>query len=162
VRGTIRAFVGADKGSVRHIETVGAKLKRFIVVNLGDGDSFGYNEHELPLLLKMVLTRSPSHHLMTHIGVVAEFVTSEASFQKVRSLISEAEALRDTDPRFAKLAIGVAEGELVGDFDWLGRLKREAFLVGDALVEAGRTQRTPGAYRDRLAGIANSLHFNCA
>jgi len=102
---------------------VGAKRKEFIVLALGDKDSWGYNEHTLPLLLRLVDSSNPDVRDFTHFGIMAFYLPSRRALAAIKEVIASAEALRDGDPRFASLGIGLAYGPLTAVFDWLGRVK---------------------------------------
>jgi len=144
-------------------EIVSAKSKNFIVVSIGEVGGYGYDEHSLPVLLRLVDSHAPDHRVYTHTGVVGHFFTSKKKLEIVRHLVSEAEALRAGDVRFADLKIGIAEGELIGEFDWLGRVKNGGVgLLGDANLEAVRAAKIPGAYKDKLNFIAQSLYEKTA
>jgi hypothetical protein len=97
---------------------VSIKQKRFIVLTLSDTESWGYEEHTLLLLLKIVDSSAPDYRMFTHTGVVANYLTSPSALQSVEKVVAQAEAFRDTDLRFATLGIGLAEGELIAEFDF--------------------------------------------
>ena len=65
----------------------------------------------------------------------------------VQGLITKAELLGDTDSRFATLGIGLADGWLIAEFDWLGRVKSEP--LGVAVNDAVRPSREPLKYKER-------------
>ncbi|MFA5190476.1 MAG: hypothetical protein WC740_07120 [Verrucomicrobiia bacterium] len=136
-----------------------AKIKRFIVVSLSDSNSWGYNEHTLPLLLRLVDSSMPDARSFTHLGVVAYFLTSPQALVAVETLITQAGALRDSDSRFATLSIGLAEGELLGEFDWLGRLKKNSIVpLGTAYNEAVLSAEEPQKYKETLRVLRERLH----
>jgi len=136
-----------------------AKEKRFIVVSVGDTLGFGYNEHEIPQLLKLGEAYSPDHLVMNRTGFLAHFRTTKANVRKAFSLVANAEKLRDTDKRFTELKIGVAEGKLVGEFDFLGNIKKDGIgLLGDAIVRAVLQEQSPLAYKPQLSSLAETLH----
>jgi len=65
--------------------------------------------------------------------------------------IVKAESLRDSDSRFAALGIGLAEEELIAEFNWLGRLKTERERpMGASLSDATRVEREPQRHREIL------------
>jgi hypothetical protein len=136
---------------------MGAKTKRFIVVSVGDTGGYGYDEHTLPVLLNLVDSHRPDHRQFTHTGVVGYFRSSKKGLEVVRVLISEAERLRREDLRFDALNIGVAEGELIGEFDWLGRLKSKS-LIGGAIAEAVTAERSSMGCQSKLDLIRRSLY----
>src|SRR5262245_56518753 len=113
--------------------------KRFITLTLGDTESWGWNEHTLPMLLQLVDLSMPDYRMFTHTGVVANYLTSPRALKAVEETITKVESLRNTDSRFATLGIGLAEGELFAEFDWLGRLKTERERpMGSSLMDAVR------------------------
>jgi hypothetical protein len=135
-----------------------ANLKRFIVVSVGNTGSHGYNERELPVLAKLVESHSPTHFTMTLTGALVYFRTTRMNLRRVQHLVAEAETLRTADIRFSQLKIGLSEGELLGDFNWLGRFRDNGVaLLGHAIVEAVRQETSPGAYKDRLKLLAQNL-----
>ena len=77
------------------------------------------------MLLRLVDSSAPEYRMFTHTGVVANYLTSPRALRAVEGAITKAESLRESDPRFAALGIGLAEGELIAEFDWLGRLKTD-------------------------------------
>jgi hypothetical protein len=138
---------------------VSAKYRRFIVVNLSDSNSWGYNEHTLPILLRLVDSSKPDARNFTHLGVVAHYLTSRRALAAVETIITQAEALRDTDSRFVTLGFGLAEGELLADFDWLGRLKTDSITpLGGTANEAVWNAREPQKYRETLQILREKLH----
>jgi len=105
----------------------------------------------MPILLQLVDSSGPAARIFTHIGVVAHYLTSRRTVAVVEGVIAEAEALRDTDSRFATLGIGLAEGDLVAEFDWLGTVKTDRFMpLGGAVNDAVRPGREPQKYKERL------------
>ena len=100
-----------------------AKLKEFIVLAIGDRDAYGYDEQTLPLLIQLIDSSTPDARQFTPVGVVAYYLRSSRAVAAIDAILSRAEQLRDTDRRFGTLGIGLAHGEMIADFDWLGRLK---------------------------------------
>ena len=138
------------------------KRKRFITLTLGDTESWGWNEHTLPLLLQLVDSSSPDYRMFTHTGVVANYLTTPRALKTVEDVIARAESLRDSDSRFATLGIGLAEGELIASFDWLGRLKTDRDRpMGSSLTDAVRVEREPQKYREILQTLRESV-YGCA
>lgn len=131
-------------------KAVGAKQTRFIVLCVGDKDSHGYNEDTLPLLLQIVDASKPDARIFTHTGVVGYFGFSSGSVEAVESAVLRAEQLRDLDPRFSTLGIGLACGDLVADFDWLGRLKHDSTPMGRIVNEASAGIRDTNKYKEVL------------
>jgi hypothetical protein len=141
---------------------VSVKRKRFITFTLGDTESWGYNEETLPMLLRLVDSSSPDYRMFTHTGVVANYLTSPRALKAVEEVISRAESLRDSDSRFATLGIGLAEGELRAEFDWLGRLKTDRERpMGESLADAVRVEREPQRYREILQRL-REIAYGCA
>jgi hypothetical protein len=141
---------------------VSIKRKRFITLTLGDTESWGYNEDTLPMLLRLVDSSSPDYRMFTHTGVVANYLTSPTALKAVEDVITKAESLRDSDSRFATLSIGLAEGELIAEFDWLGRLKTDRERpMGASLADATRVEREPQRYREILQTLRESI-YGCA
>jgi hypothetical protein len=136
---------------------VSAKAERFIVVSVGDTDGDGYDEHTLPVLLRLVDSHFPDHRRFTHTGVVGCFRTSRQKLETVRTLILEAERLRSEDSRFGSLKIGFAEGELIGEFDRRGRVI-SAMLLGGAIAEAVASERASTDQKAKLESISRSLY----
>jgi hypothetical protein len=131
-----------------------AKPKEFIVLAVGDKDSYGYDEHTLPLLVRLVDSSDPDARQFTHIGVVAYFLRSARAITAVEDIILRAESLRDTDERFATLGIGLAHGCMIANFDWLGRLKSGSSPLGEVANRAAAGVRKPQTYRETF----NELH----
>jgi hypothetical protein len=139
---------------------VSAKTKRFIVVCLGDTDtdSLGYDEDTLPLLWELAAPSKPVARTFNGKGTVTYYVSSRRAFAAVETLVAKAEALRDSDSRFAKLGIGLAEGHMVAEFDWLGRVKSDRFPpLGRTANDANSLVRQPQKYKERLREIKESL-----
>ena len=136
-----------------------AKRKRFIILSLGDAESWGYDEHTIPVLLQLVDPSAPAARIFTNMGVVAYYLTSRRTVAVVEGVIAKAEALRDTDSQFATLGIGLAEGELVAEFDWLGRVKTDRFMpLGGAVNDAVRHEREPQKYKVRLRELRERVY----
>lgn len=120
---------------------------------VGDKDSHGYNEHTLPLLVQLIDSSAPDARQFTHTGVVAYFLRSVRAITAIEEIISRAENLRDTDERFATLGIGLAHGQLLADFDWLGRVRRCFSPLGDAANRASADLLGPQMYREVLTQL---------
>ena len=131
-----------------------ANRKHFIVLAVGDRDSYGYDEHTLPILVHLIDSASPDTRQFTHLGVVAYYLHSDRAIAAVESVLSKAESVRDTDPRFAALGIGLAHGQMIADFDWLGRLKRDSIPLGEVATRASVAVRGAQTYRE----IFTELH----
>jgi hypothetical protein len=139
---------------------VSAKTKRFIVVCLGDTDSasLGYDEETLPVLWDLAATSKPAARIFNHRGAVTYYISSRRAVVAVEALIAKAETLRDTDSRFATLGIGLAEGHMVAEFDWLGRMKSDRIPpLGRTANDANRLFRQPQKYKETLRQIKESL-----
>lgn len=114
------------------------------------------------MLLQLVDSSSPDYRMFTHVGVVANYLTSPRALKAVEHAISRAESLRDSDSRFARLGIGLAEGELIAEFGWLERLKTERNRpMGSSLTDAVRVEREPQRYREILQTLRKSV-YGCA
>jgi hypothetical protein len=136
-----------------------AKRKEFIVLALGDKDDWGYNEDTLPVLFKLVESSAPDSRLFMYFGVMAYYLRSRRSVTAVRKVISELEVLRDGDARFNSLGIGLAFGEMVADFDWLGRIKPTFQPMGEAANRASKGAKSEMSYREVLEALSgNGLH----
>jgi hypothetical protein len=136
--------------------------KRFITLTLGDMESWGYNAVTMAMLLRLVDSSSPDYRMFTHTGVVANYLTSPRALKAVEDAITQAESLRDSDSRFATLGIGLAEGELFAEFDWLGRLKTDRERpMGASLTDAVRVEREPQKHREILQTLRDSV-YGCA
>jgi hypothetical protein len=120
-----------------------------------DMDCFGYDEDTLPILWKLVDSCKPAARRFTHMGTIVYYLTSRRTIAVVEGLITKAELLRDTDSRFATLGIGLADGWLIAEFDWLGRVKSEP--LGGAVNDAVRPAREPLKYKERLRELKGSL-----
>jgi hypothetical protein len=94
--------------------------------------------------------------MFTHTGVVANYLTSLRALKAVEDVIARAESLRDSDPRFVNLGIGLAEGELVAACDWRGRLT--ARPMGSSLTEAVRVEKEPQKYREILRTLRENIY----
>ena len=111
------------------------------------------------MLLRLVDSSEPDYRVFTHTGVVANYLTSSRALRAVEEAITKAECLRDSDLRFAKLGIGLAEGELFAEFDWLGRLKTDRERpMGSSLTDAVRVEREPQRYREVLRRLRESVY----
>jgi hypothetical protein len=141
-------MAAAESNLQRHI--MSAKRKQFIVLCVGDKDSYGYDENTLPLLLQIVDSSNPSGRVFTHTGVVGYYQSSRRALARVEEVLSRVERLRDSDTRFNSLGIGLAHGDLIADFDWFGRLKRGFKPMGEAANRA-----FVGAY----GGVKNELQY---
>ena len=113
-----------------------ARENNFIVVSLGDKNSYGFDEHTLPRLIELVDGTAPDARFFFNTGVVAYYLTSRSTLKKAERVAREATALQSSDSKFLSLGIGVSEGKLVADFDWLGRVK--SMPMGDAANTASR------------------------
>jgi len=114
------------------------------------------------MLLRLVDSSSPDYRMFTHTGVVANYLTSPKALKAVEDIITRAEGLRDSDSQFATLGIGLAEGELIAEFDWLGRLKTDRERpMGTSLSDATRAEREPQRYREILQTLRESI-YGCA
>ena len=134
-----------------------ARAERFIVVHAADKENWGYNEETLPILLTLVDSFGPDQRFFSHTGVVGYFRTSSQKVGVVKSMVGQLETLQSSDERFSYLGIGVAEGELIGKFNWFGRLVGRESLFGSANNEAARNLQIPGAFTESLNEIERRL-----
>jgi len=88
--------------------TMSIKRKKFITLTLGVTESWGYDEHTLPMVLQLVDSSEPDYSMFTHAGVVANYLTSPRALKAIEDVITKAESLRDSDSRFVTLSIGLA------------------------------------------------------
>ncbi|MFO1511493.1 MAG: hypothetical protein U1F83_01035 [Verrucomicrobiota bacterium] len=73
-------------------------------------------------LLELVTTCSADSYDLTRGGAIAYFLESRRVAQLLQSFFARAESLRASMPR---LGVGIAQEILVGQFDWLGKLKSD-------------------------------------
>jgi len=132
---------------------VSAKLKEFIVLAVGDRDAYGYDEQTLPLLIRLIDSSEPDSRQFTPVGVVAYYLRSSRAVAAIDSILSRAEQLRDTDPRFKTLGFGLAHGQMIADFDWLGRLKRGFIPLGEVANRASTGIGGAQVYREILTEL---------
>ncbi len=132
------------------------RKKRVILAAVGEkGVTYGVSSGkgtEMPRqLLELVATSKADSWDLTRGGAIAYFLESRQVARLLESFFARAEALQGSMPQ---LRIGVAQDTLVGQFDWLGRLKRN-FRV-DALTEKRALDNVQGAqtYRQILAEVA--------
>lgn len=138
------------------------KRKKFIVLALGDTESWGFNEETLPLLLQLVDSSCPDHRQFTHARVIAYYFSSPQTLRSVEGVVSQAEMLRDSDSRFVSLGIGLAEGEMLAEYDLMGRLKTERLQpIGGFVADASRVEREGRRYKEALQTLRERLH-DCA
>lgn len=133
-----------------------AKRKEFIVLAVGDKDSYGYDECSLPLLVQLIDSSAPDAREFTHIGVLAYYMRSNRAIAAVQHVLLQAESLRDTDRRFETLGIGLAHGQMIADFDWLGRLKAASPPLGEVANRASAGVRGAQTYRENFAELHES------
>ncbi len=137
---------------------MGAKVKKFIVLCVGDKDAYGYDEHTLPLLLHLIDASTPDARIFTHTGVVAYYQICRHALGAIKDAVSRAERLRDSDSRFSTLGIGLAHGDLIANFDWLGRLKQDSTPMGMAVNHASAGVRDAKKYNEILKELHETLH----
>ena len=103
-----------------------------------------------PQLVELIRAPEVRHFNLTRGGVIVYFVESRQVRRLLERFIARAEALRDS---FPLLGIGVAQETLAGQFDWLGRLKRNfkvAALTEQCALEGIQSAQT---YRGILQEI---------
>ena len=133
---------------------MGAARKEFVVVALGDRDGYGYDEHTLPILVRLVQSSSPDTHRSTPLGVMGFFLPCRRSIAALSDLVSAAETLRNSDSRFASLGIGISRGPLIAEFDWRGKVKSSTMPLGETANRASSGVAGPQNYRETI----NALH----
>ena len=99
-----------------------AKRKPFIVLTLGDRESYGFDEQVLEALVALMDAARPDYRNWHHAAVTGYFVASARSFRRVEGIVRRAEKLRSSDARFECLGIGLSAGEMIAEFTWLGRV----------------------------------------
>jgi len=128
-----------------------AKKKRIIVLALGDLDKWGFNEETLPLLVSVMESSKPDYLRIVFSGVTGYFISSPRSVTRVQKVIKAVENLRDSDGRFARLGIGLDEGDMIADFHWWGGLKKEGIPpLGQVANEAVLCSDHPDRYQEKL------------
>ena len=132
---------------------MGAARKEFLVVALGERNGHGYDEHTLPILVRLLESSSPDTHHSTHLGVMGFFLPSRRSVAAVSDLISAVETLRDGDSRFASLGIGISRGPLIAEFDERDRVKSSTRPVGETANRASSGAVGAQNYRDILSTL---------
>src|SRR5438128_2305474 len=100
---------------------------------------WGFDETTLPPLLELVESSSPNCRTVSHLSIIAHYLSSKQALKAVGKVVTMAETLRNNDLRFKTLGIGLAEGELIAEFDWLGRVKTHRTQpLGDSVNVAAR------------------------
>ena len=107
-----------------------ARHKSFTVLVFIDRDLYGFDEHTLPPLIALIDSADPDQRRWTHIGTTGFFLTSPDSLDRIRRVIEQAEQLRSSDIRFERLGIGLAEGLMIADFTWFGRVTTKMTPLG--------------------------------
>lgn len=125
----------------------------FVVLALSDREDWGYNEETLPMLVGLIDRSKPDARFLSHKGAIAYYLSTSRTVAAVETLIVEAETMRDTDPRFASLGIGLAYGPLIADFDWRAPVKNSFLPVGVTANEAARESVTTQNYRKILRNL---------
>jgi len=131
-----------------------AKDRRFTVLALSDLDKWGFNEHTLPLLVALIDSEAPDYLQVVFSGVTGYFTTSPRAISRVEKAVRGAEKLRDTDERFSRLGIGIAEGKMIADFDWWGGVKKTGIPpLGQVANEAVACSYKLDDYREKLKAV---------
>jgi len=133
------------------------KEKRFIVVMLTDLDDFGFNEHTLPPLIRLMDAAQPDFRNAVHTGIVGYFLTSPDALNRIRPMIEFAAALRNEDKRFESLGIGLAEGLMIAEFTFWGRPKDGAVPFGNPAGIAELNAQEPDDFREVLDALSHKL-----
>ena len=134
------------------------KTRRFIVVVLNERNNYGFDEHTLPPLIALMDSASPDARHWRHTSVIGFFLTSSEALARVQHLIQQLEHLRITDSLFASLGIGLAEGQMVADFTWLGRVREEMPPLGDTANRASHSAQFPDAYKPILQSLCDEFN----
>ena len=117
------------------------RKKRIIIAAVGEkGVSYG-NHHSMPKeFLELVSASGADSWTLTGGGAIAYFLDSRRVGGLLQRFFVRAESLRESMPL---LGIGVTQEYLVGQFDWLGRLKRNFHV--DIVVEQRALDGIQGA-----------------
>ena len=126
---------------------------------LMDRDKYGFDEHTLPRLIALMDSGRPDYRAWTHTGPTGYFLPSRKSIYRIRKVVEQAEQLCISDQRFESLAIGLADGPMIADFTWFGRLKTEMPPIGDAPSLAYRRAEVADGFRDALQSLSDE--FGC-
>ena len=119
------------------------KRARFIVVSLTDRDGYGFDEHSLPLLVQLVDSSAPDYRTFTHCGPHAFYLATPEARSRANALIIKAKEMRENNQNLTSLGVGSAEGDLLAEFSWLGRLKIDGPIpLGDASIQALEKAKT--------------------
>jgi hypothetical protein len=120
----------------------------------------GYDEETLPVLWELAASSKPAARTFNNRGAVTYYVSSRRAVAAVEALVAKVEALRATDSRFATLGIGLAEGAMVAEFDWFGRVKSDGSPpLGRTANDANGFVRQPDKYKETLMQIKESLRI---
>jgi hypothetical protein len=129
---------------------VSGQRKEFIVLAIGDRDGEGFGESTYLRLLQIIDSSAPNAHVCSPRGFVAYYLPSPRALSAVEEVIAQAETLRDSDEACASIGIGLAQGPLIADFDWRGRVKPAFLPVGEVANFASRAIHGEQTYRQTL------------
>jgi hypothetical protein len=130
------------------------KGKRFIVLVFGErGVRYGVGRDGqgsyVPRpLMELLYSEKLDNGGLSRYGCEAFFRYSRLNLQKVERLVAGAERLRET--QFPALGIGLAQGRITCQRNWLGRLKRFFNPDDETLNRAYAAVRGPQTYREML------------
>jgi hypothetical protein len=132
------------------------RKKRIILAALGEkGVTYGKGTSMPREMVLLVISSGADSFLLTSGGAIAYFLESRRVAQLLVRFFGRAEDLRASMPQ---LGIGVADEILAGQFDWLGRLKRN-FRI-DRLTEQQALDGIQGPQTYRK--ILDELHTKAA
>jgi hypothetical protein len=133
-----------------------SKRKQFIVLVMSDKDLWGYNEETLPPLLKLIDLSEPDSRSFSYTTVVGYYLRSRFSIKRISLVIKAIENLCASDSRYETLGIGLACGEMIAEFDWLGRIKNNFQPLGGVSAQALVAIRDPQIYKKVLDELSQS------
>ena len=125
----------------------------FIVLAVGDRDGEGFPESAYLRILQFIDSSAPDARVCSARGFVAYYLPSPRALSAVEQVISQAEALRDSDAACASLGIGLAHGPLIADFDSHGRVNGAFPPVGEVANTASRAIHAEQVYRNTLSEL---------
>jgi len=109
----------------------------FIVVCIHD--AAGFAREVGPILLEMVEITSPDHWEFIRPGTVMAYYRIKGKAKKgAADLRFSFESLQSRDARYQRIGIGLAEGRLIADIDFWGKVKTTPLgsIVGKAIEDA--------------------------
>jgi hypothetical protein len=136
--------------------------EQFYIVSVGDREGDGFNELTLPSLVSIVDEFNPDGIVIVHSGIVALFRRKRHDTRDIQTLCDSLDQLRNTNPDYSALGIGLAEGQLIGEFDRRGKMVNADQFLGDARIDAVRIEAEPHGYRRVLANLQKNAEQNAA